>query len=345
MRSAVILVSAAVTALLLFAGIPLVSDGSDATSYVGDDKITICGYAEYDAALDITPEIMVFVVYTTTEGKFYVNVNDGKLISATVNGTDGNEKNHYFFSIGEVPLINSPAAEYYICAFNNFKINSVSSFIEAERVTIHPDEESWGAIVAVDWDAWMIKHDDPWSETPAGATVWVTGQYIEPSGGDPGYLSGDHITMKTAMGAVKGHVDGIIGNKTENLNDVLVQFLRNGSVVASTRTNSDGDYSLTVPTGYYTVKFSRGNYECDPIPFTVTEGTNTVPGASMTLTVSEDYFGYDLAHFLTIIGGAVCATIIFISIAFQWRRIKRNKSGKDWILDDQQEMDGLDEDE
>lgn len=344
MRSAVILVSAAVTALLLFAGMPMFSDSSDATSYVGDDMITICGYAEYDAALDITPEIMVFVVYTTTEGKFYVNVNDGKLISAPVKGTDDEESTHYFFSIQNVPLITSPAAEYYICAFNNFKINSISSFIEAERVTIHPDEESWGTIVAVDWDAWMIKHD-AWSGASAGATVWVTGQYIEPTEEDPGYLSGDHITMKTAIGAVKGHVDGIIGNKTDNLNDVLVQFMRNGSVVASTRTNSDGDYSLTVPTGYYTVKFSRGNYECDPIPFTVTEGTNTVPSASMTMTVSNDYFGYDLAHFLTIMGGVVCAAIILISIAFQWRRIKRNKSGKDWILDDQQEIDKLDEDE
>ena len=101
-----------------------------------------------------------------------------------------------------------------------------------------------------------------------------------------------------------------------------------------------------LPTGDYKVTVSRGNYTCEPIFITVRDGAETECGeTTMTLTVHNDYFGYDLAHFLTIIGGAVCAAIILISIAFQWRRIKRNKSGKDWILDDQQEIDKLDEDE
>lgn len=344
MRSAAVLVSTLIVILSLCAVIPYAADeGSGAVAYVGDDTISICGYAKYDVNTDVVPEIIVFVVYTDSTGtNYYPDAKgDGLLMRSTITGiVSADESKNYYFEVTDVPLIDS-GAKYYICAFNNFRISTVSSMIVADsRTTIVPDE-SWGTVVAQSWEAWEID-SSVWSGAAADDKVFVTGEYNESTQ----QMSGDLISLERATGAVTGHVDGSIAGNVNKLSDVLVQFIRDGSTVAETRTDNSGNYSIAaVPTGYYKVHFSRGNYECDPVTVTVNEGTNTVSSVTMTLKVSTDFFGYDLAHFLTIMGGAACAIIIVISIGYQWRRIKQKKSGKDWILDDMTEMDKDDEED
>ncbi len=338
MRSVAISVSAVIVTLLLCAAIPVFSsDGSDASTYTSDDTITISGYAKYDTNTDVVPEIIVFIVYTDATGtKYYEDAKgNGLLMTGTISGnTSTDESKNYFFTIPEVPLITG-TAHYYICAFNNFRIGTVSSMIDPEsKTTIVPDE-SWGKVVPGEWDAWKVD-DSVWSGVTAGTEVFVTGGYDE----ENEKMSGDLLSLERATGTVTGHVDGSIAGNIDGLGDVLVQFVRDGTVVAEARSNSSGDYTATnVPTGYYTVEFSRGNYSCEPTTVTVNEGINTVTTATMTLKVNTDFFGYDLAHFLTILGGAACGLIIIISIAYQWRRIKQKKSGKDWILDDMEEIE------
>ncbi len=349
MRHVAALTSVAFVIVMACIAVSLISDDSDAT-HVGDKEITFSGYTggftSYDGSDESRlPIIYIFVVYEV--GDIY-KYEDAKENHALMMGrvsdntsTDGSKNN--LFSI-TVPLIDVPGADYYICAFNNYKMNGVSSFIEPETTTITADE-SWDGTAqeGKSWKVWKIK-SSVWSGATGDETepFFITGEY-DTVAEEP---SVDLIFLTGATGSATGHVSGMIANSTSNLNDVLVQFYKNGRFIDSTRTGSNGNYHLDgLPTGDYTVTFSRGNYECDPISITIYDGADTPCGeTTMTLTVNNEFFGYDLAHFLTILGGAVCALIIFISIAFQWRRIKQKKSGKDWILDDLEEMDGLDED-
>ena len=347
MRSAVILVSAAIAVVVAITAVALAADDSDA-SHVGTEEITFTGYTggftSYDASDESKlPVIYIFVAYEQDTFYKYENVKNDALLSGYVSAnTDSDGSKNNLFSI-TVPLINAAGADYYLCAFNNYKVNGVSSFINPAAVTITADD-TWADTPqeGKEWKVWKID-SSVWSGAHDGDKFYITGEY-DTVNKEP---SVDLIFLTGAYGSASGHVNGVIANNTDNLNDVLVQFYKNDRFIDSTRTGSNGIYRLeNLPTGDYKVTFSRGNYTCDPIYITIYDGAETDCGdIDMTLTVHNDYFGYDLAHFLTIMGGIVCAAIIFISIAFQWRRIKRNKSGKDWILDDQQEMDGLDEDE
>ncbi len=343
MRSFAVPVSTLIVTLILCACIPLVADeGSSASTYAGTDTINICGYAKYDINTDVAPEIIVFIVYTdATDTKYYEDTKgEGLLMTGTVSAevSTTDESKNYYFEVTDVPLITG-SAHYYVCAFNNFRISTVSSMIDpTSKATIIPDE-SWGKVVPGEWEAWEV-NDSVWSGAVDGDDVFITGEYDDVNK----QMSGDLISLERATGTVTGHVDSSIAGKINGLDGVLVRFIRNSTTVAEAWTNGEGDYTATnVPTGYYTVEFSRGNYTCEPTTVTVNEGINTVSDATMTLTVDNEFFGYDLAHFLTILGGAACAIIIFISIAYQWRRIKQKKSGKDWILDDMEEFDEEDD--
>ena len=340
MRYVAVLASA-VALFMLVAALPMqFSDDSDATTYVDPtETITFAGYAMFSGSNDVLPQIFVFVViYDTTEDCYYYeNVADNTILRGTVAGDTGSNKTSYFFSV-EVPLITSPQAEYYICAFNNYKIGTVSSLIEDSTQTISPDPDNWEpTVVTYDYDAVMIKRTT-WATADPDEPIYITGGYNELDD----TVSMDRISLIGSRGTITGHVNGIVGNSTTDLNDVLVQFYSGDRLVDSARTDSHGDYEAQLPTGDYTVKFSRGNYECEPISITVTEGTHVAPSVSMTMTVDNSFLGFDIAHFMTILGGIVCAVLIVMSVAFQIRRIKHNKSGKDWILDD---MDDGEEEE
>lgn len=321
--------------LTVFSAVPLaVCDSSDANpeDYISEtDKLILEGKAVGAETSTVRPVIYVFVVYYDVgEDKYlYINANEGKMLSCEVSTTE--DADGYNFSIS-VPKISIIGADYYICAFNNFRIEGVPNTLAGEPELIEPDPAEWGTAIVPSYNAYKVIQSTTnyWKDMADGTEVPLT-EYSHV------------IYLKSATGTLSGHVSGIIGSTTSNLNDVLVQFYRGDNYVDSTRTDSSGNYTIELPTGEYTVKFSRGNYDCEPVKATVNEGTNTVPDVTMTLKVSNEFFGYDLSHFLTIIGGAVCTIIILISIAFQWRRIKRKKSGKDWILDDLEEIDEKEE--
>ena len=92
--------------------------------------------------------------------------------------------------------------------------------------------------------------------------------------------------------------------------------------------------TLKVATGSYTITYNRGNYTHEPVEIEVIEGTNKAPEVTMELEMDTSYFGYDLVHFMMFVGAGICVLIVMISIGFQYKRMKKNKSGKEWILDD-----------
>ncbi len=341
MRSVAIPVSTLIVTLLLCACVPLISDdGSADTTYVTSDKISICGYAKYDTNTDVAPQIFVFVGYEdpVDEDVKYIDAKgNGTMMKAVISGvvSTTDESLNYYFEVTNVPLIDkTTSAHYYVCVFYNFRICTVSSMIDPDSETEIVPDDTWET-TAKNWEAWQVE-DSVWNTAAANDEVFITGKYDEVNK----QMSGDLISLERATGTVTGHVNGSIAGKIDGLDGVLVQFSRSGTVVTETRTDDNGNYTATyVPTGDYTVTFSRGNYTCDPVTVTVNEGTNTVETATMTLKINTDFFGYDLAHFLAILGGAACVIIIVISIVYQWRRIKRKKSGKEWILDDMEEID------
>ena len=141
------------------------------------------------------------------------------------------------------------------------------------------------------------------------------------------------------MGEISGHVSIMVRGSQSNLEDVRVELFSDGKQVAYTNTDSKGNFSLEVPTGSYELTFNRGNYRHDPVPVEVIEGKNTIPEVTMELEMDNSYFGYDLVHFLMFIGAGICVLIIILSIGFQYKRMKMNRSGREWILDDMPEDD------
>lgn len=300
---------------------------ADAPPYVSlTDKITLTGFANYDSdSTTVTPLILVFVVHynAVTNTYEYSNVSDGKIMSAPVyvNRQNREDPMNYSFSV-EVPLITG-SANYYICAFNSFKINSVSSSLDASYTNIVPDD-TWTVSVPPVFSACRIK-GETWSSASPGDSVSITG-----AGGPM-----DCITLIGARGTVMGHVDGLINGNTNNLSGVHVEFYnRNNELVNSATTDGDGNYSIILPTGDYKLVFVRGNYTCEPTNITVTEGVTIAPSMTMTITMDTRFFGNDLAHFLTIIGGVICAFTITVATIFQLRRIRKSPDGNEWILDD-----------
>ena len=332
------ILTAVAAMFMLLAALPVaVSDDSysDAVvvepTHVDTEKtLTFKGYAKFDTSVGVQPDLIIFVVFQdpATDEYRYENVNKGSLIRTTVSGdSSADATKNYYFEITNIPLINVTTADYYISAFNSFSIDGTSDSIEYTGKTIVPDPDTWVDVSAGSWTAYKINRSVWNPYDPDNTSIFITDE--------PPSLN--RIHLGSAQGSLSGHVEGVIGNNTNNLNDVLVQIYQNDTFITDTRTNSHGDYSVTLPTGVYRITFSRGNYESDPITVTVSEGTNTAPNVTMTLSVQNNFLGFDLAHFLTIIGGIVCAFIIIISIIFQYRRIKKNQTGTDWILDDMED--------
>ncbi|MBO7409958.1 MAG: carboxypeptidase regulatory-like domain-containing protein [Candidatus Methanomethylophilaceae archaeon] len=334
----------AVAAIFMISAVPFVAssesyaDPDPPSSYVDpDDKLNLCGYITgYDTTSSSAPKAYLFVVHKETESGtdvyYYTNVNDdpqdGSLIGESVDSNG-------MFSI-VIPRINT-TAEYYIW-FDMYSIRTVP-WTNAEKRTIVPDA-SWPSGVTGVYTAYKIPHEELWTNTtqypsydkehPDDNRIWITDD-------DPSKTG--LISLQRSMGEISGHVSIMVRGSQSNLEDVRVELFSDGKQVAYTNTDSKGNFSLEVPTGSYELTFNRGNYRHDPVPVEVIEGKNTIPEVTMELEMDNSYFGYDLVHFLMFIGAGICVLIIILSIGFQYKRMKMNRSGREWILDDMPEDD------
>lgn len=328
------------TVLMVISCLPIAfSQDSSAVStnpddFVYDDTIHLKGFAHFeDASSSGLPTIYVFVVYydVINDVHKYVNVNNGKLMSAEVmyNPANQNDPKNYLFDV-EVPLIKEPSANYYVCAFNGYEIGAVSDKLSNTTEEIVADG-SWPANVKTKFNACEIDRT-AWDTVSPNGDAWITGNTTNDL---------DCIFLSSARGTVRGHVIGEIAGNTNDLNNVAVEFYNKyDDLINTARTDKNGYFSTSLPTGDYTVKFSRGNYVCDPVEISVVEGTNDIGEFKMTISVDKQFFGYDLTHFLMLTGGGVCFVIIVIAIAYQFNRIKGKKPAREWIYND---MDNPDE--
>ena len=326
-----------IAALTLAAVFPMaVSSDSDAAStYYGEDKINICGYVTgYDSTM-AAPNIYVFIVHKEIESEKelykYTNLDDDPnetpLISATI---DSNNK----FSV-VVPKINNTIADYYFC-FDIYSIKNLPWY--TEKHTIIPDSTLPSSMEGKDYLAYKIpRPESGWaSVTPCNpynlnpsTEYWMTAD--DPT--DPWVIG-----LSRSMGKVTGHVSNIVRGEPTDLGGVLVEFFNSdGKRAAYTTTDKDGDYEVEVPTGDYNVEFYRGNFRHETIQVNVIEGNNRATEVTMEYEMENVYFGYDLTHFLMFVGAGICIFLIITSLGFQYRRIKKNKSGNEWILDDMPE--------
>ena len=198
------------------------------------------------------------------------------------------------------------------------------------KKTIIPEHPSWPDSVSSSYVAYKIPRS-LWDISDPD--VWITDKNLTDTG---------LISLQRSEGEISGHVSTVIRGDPNDLADVRVELINTfGKQVAYTNTDSKGNYSMTVPTGSYELRFYRGNYSHEPVLIEVNEGTNNVPEVTMELEKDTSYFGYDLEHFLMFIGAGICVVIVIMSIVYQYKRMKGKKTGKEWILDD---MPGEEED-
>ena len=74
-----------------------------------------------------------------------------------------------------------------------------------------------------------------------------------------------------------GLLSGVIKNASNNsvVSNALIRVYENGQLIASTRTGSDGKYTLSVPSAYYVVKVSAGGYKTAKMAVSVRTGATT----------------------------------------------------------------------
>lgn len=335
--------AAVACAMMLIIAIPLAASDADAAGtdfrdlpdYLdGDKRITISGYALFESEdVSVIPQIIAFIVVRDpVDGYRYVNVHpENRLLSGDVGFDDSND---YFFSI-EVPLIDETKTNvfYGLCAYNNYSIWTVSSSFSDEGYSPVAVEPMSGSPASGGWDGIVIPEQNLFLLDRSAVAGADDGEVVQVTG-DDGDRPADRITLKRATGLVKGHVTGTLSNRTNALADVLVSFSNDDGEVATARTDSDGDYTLNLPTGDYTVSFSRGNYVCDDKFVSVYDTGVAIVNADMFIELHNDYFGFDLSHFLMLVGGVVCVTIIAISAIYQYNRIRKGFRPTEWIVDD-----------
>jgi hypothetical protein len=332
----------AVVAIFLISAVPFVANDSEASNpyadpYVDfDHKIQLRGCVTGFDISSESPKAYLFVVIEDGGVFKYINYNESDTDTSPVTAPIASDNTFTFI----VPTITAVTAEYYIW-FDLYSIKNVPwkvSDIENGVESIEPEHPSWpDSIKRVYPSAYKIPHANAWDtypsydpDHPSQNEFWITDKTPTESG---------VITLQRSMGTVTGHVSNTVRGDLNDLADVRVEIFSNGRQILYTDTDSKGNYTFDVPTGSYELTFNRGNYHHSAINIEVVEGDNKAPEVTMELEMDNSYFGYDLVHFLMFIGAGICVLIIILSIGFQYKRMKMNRSGREWILDDMPEED------
>ncbi len=146
------------------------------------------------------------------------------------------------------------------------------------------------------------------------------------------------IQLRPAMVNVSGLV---ISGEDYALSNVEIRLAKSDNpdrVLYTTYTDYNGRFTFSnVYTGHYIISASVAGYSYDSTPVDIQDNSTNSYRLIMTQQSDTQYFGFDLPHFLMIVGGIICIVLIVVSILFQ-HRVRKGRMG-DWINDDTEEED------
>jgi len=155
-------------------------------------------------------------------------------------------------------------------------------------------------------------------------------------------ITGSITDMQCAiMGASQGTVKGQVTYGTTAINGATVTLSPADKVPDGTsysaNTDSGGNYSITCPTGTYTLTASGQGFDpSNAVAVKVTSSPSTV-NVTLEKSVLKKYAGMDVAHLLMLIGVAV--GIILAAAAWFLSRRMNGPHGLEIIVDDEEEDD------
>ena len=337
-----------VSVFLLMALSPaLVSDDSDAISEVpkpypdNPTKFhTFQGIAKYEDhyipadKLTDTRVVIVAAYWNAEDNMYYYTEMPafGKILSAE--DVEASESTVDFsVTIPKISDMDMHNFQYYLCVENGFKITGVSdSRCNDIPVKIHPfpyvnvpgAEAPWGTDRMPVYNAYMIK-PDVYKYKPDPVNVTSTSSE-----------SGGIITLTPATVNISGSV---MSGKfaLANVNIDLCNISTPDRSEYTAITNKDGQFSiLNVRTGTYIVKAYTNGYTADEAVFNVVDGEVNTLDISMEQN-STGYFGYDMPHFLLILGGVIGVILIVASLFFQYWVVR--KKHDNWVYNDMEDKD------
>ena len=306
-----------------------------------DDFLTFEGIVKYEGDYLTTDKlagthVIIFAAYhdeSDNRDYFTEMPGYGMVIAkeSLVKGEDGRMIN---FSV-KIPRITDYSFKYYICVENGYKISGVSGDkIDGTPTTIYP----------YPYASRNPGTESPWHNfnIPSLYTAYAITEPWKFSGEKPIDLTGvkeDSHDVITLMPA-KVNVSGSVMSGKFALANVNIDFCRLTSpdtAEYSAITNKNGEYVIKdVNTGTYIVKVYTNGYTAEDQIFDVTDGGINILDISMDQN-NTVYFGYDMPHFLLILGGIIGIILIVASLFFQYWVVK--KKHDNWVYNDMKDKD------
>ena len=156
-------------------------------------------------------------------------------------------------------------------------------------------------------------------------------------------ITGSVADMQCAiMGASQGTVKGQVTYGTTAINGATVTLSPADNVPDGTNysanTDSGGNYSISCPTGTYTLTASGQGFDpSNAVTVKVTSSSPSTVNVTLEKSVLKKYAGLDAAHLLMLIGVAV--GIILAAAAWFMSRRLNGPHGLEIIVDDEEEDD------
>jgi hypothetical protein len=152
-----------------------------------------------------------------------------------------------------------------------------------------------------------------------GVLIWP-GTTFDDDGVRKVVIPGDDTDIgDAAMTEAVGTVYGTVYRNEVGVGGVLVELIdASGKVLKSTRTDGNGDYTLQIATGTYTVAVNILYYSADP--FVVTLGVGDMENHNFILESrgGETFlFGFDLTHSLMLIGGLIGSFLLIFVVLYR----------------------------
>lgn len=340
MRSGVGATVLAIVAVILLAVPSSAFAASDTTADSGTtsaDMVTYTGELAYQHTTNNTESVKVLVIkahrvaqpdssgyiwyYDTTPGEFH-----------SCNATYDKTKQCWTFSIS-VPVIEEANTYYFMCVQDGYRIYAIPTDTMAYRPQGYTEEGGR-------FDPYTLNPDEtlPDFENLLPYSAYrIIGSEYDRAGETVDLTRNARIILQPASVTIKGSVASEKNYKLSNVEISLAKASNSNQVFRTTTTNSEGEFAFSdVPTGEYILSATVAGYSCEP--FTIDVQDNA-PVWSFPIAMTQDadtqYFGFDLPHFLMLLGGVVCVILILASAVFQ-HRARRGKRDQ-WIADDTEE--------
>lgn len=161
------------------------------------------------------------------------------------------------------------------------------------------------------------------------SSIHIAGQTVD-------LTESSRIVLRSATVTVTGTVTSEKNYALSNAEIGLARASDPDKVIYRTATDGSGMFSISnVPTGEYILTVNVAGYSCDPISVDIQDNVSNRFSVTMAQDADTQYFGFDLPHFLMLLGGVVCVILILASAVFQHRARKGKRD--QWIADDTEE--------